>query len=222
MVFNFTCRLIVINERLTNSLKVEIFFDAFVKSKQSCILPETVPVFVELNFLNSLHFLQKNIIMDQRTILQSNLLDILFDNRNKEYGAYTLRRSYNKRLRIALLSMVTSSLLLCFLFLNRPATVLNLHRIVFSIPETKTFNYNTPSRPQPRAAVSITHSKKANRIELPPRIVDSININTFSATPIETTPSSISADSSGISYEPGGEGNGSSSVKGIQAWIQEQ
>src|ERR1700759_2251426 len=29
-------------------------------------------------------------------ILQSDLLDILFENRNKNYGAYALRKSYNK------------------------------------------------------------------------------------------------------------------------------
>jgi len=29
----------------------------------------------------------KNIIMNQNAILQSNLLDIIFENRNKDYGA---------------------------------------------------------------------------------------------------------------------------------------
>lgn len=31
-------------------------------------------------------------------IMQSDLLDILFENRNKNYGAYALRKSYNKRM----------------------------------------------------------------------------------------------------------------------------
>ena len=31
-------------------------------------------------------------------ILQSDLLDILFENRNKSYGAYALRKFYNKRM----------------------------------------------------------------------------------------------------------------------------
>ena len=30
--------------------------------------------------------------MNQQSILQSNLLDIIFENRNKDYGAYTLRK----------------------------------------------------------------------------------------------------------------------------------
>lgn len=40
--------------------------------------------------------------MTTNQILQSNLLDIIFENRNKEYGAYALRRGYNKRLLSAL------------------------------------------------------------------------------------------------------------------------
>ncbi|MFN2457759.1 MAG: energy transducer TonB [Chitinophagaceae bacterium] len=41
--------------------------------------------------------------MEANKILSSDLLDILFEGRNKEYGAYELRRSYNKRIRAALL-----------------------------------------------------------------------------------------------------------------------
>lgn len=40
--------------------------------------------------------------MEAREILRADLLDILFDNRNKQYGAYKLRRTYTKRLGIAL------------------------------------------------------------------------------------------------------------------------
>lgn len=36
--------------------------------------------------------------MKPESILQTDLLDILFNNRNKEYGAYTLRKQYNARL----------------------------------------------------------------------------------------------------------------------------
>lgn len=43
--------------------------------------------------------------MDVNKILSSDLLDIVFDGRNKEYGAYELRKSYKKRLLTALLAM---------------------------------------------------------------------------------------------------------------------
>ncbi|HEX6915006.1 MAG TPA: TonB family protein [Chitinophagaceae bacterium] len=40
--------------------------------------------------------------MKPETILHSDMLDIVFENRNKAYGAYALRRNYNQRLFQAL------------------------------------------------------------------------------------------------------------------------
>lgn len=41
--------------------------------------------------------------MDSAKVLKSDFLDILFENRNKEYGAYDLRRQYDKRVRNAVI-----------------------------------------------------------------------------------------------------------------------
>jgi len=43
--------------------------------------------------------------MNSETILKSDLLDILFEKRNKAYGAYILRKFYPNRIRISLLIM---------------------------------------------------------------------------------------------------------------------
>jgi periplasmic protein TonB len=43
--------------------------------------------------------------MEINKILSADILDIIFDGRNKEYGAYELRKTYNKRITIALLGM---------------------------------------------------------------------------------------------------------------------
>jgi periplasmic protein TonB len=40
--------------------------------------------------------------MEANKILKADLLDILFDGRNKEYGAYDLRKTYNRRITVAL------------------------------------------------------------------------------------------------------------------------
>lgn len=48
--------------------------------------------------------------MESKKILSADLLDILFENRNKEYGAYQLRKTYNHRIRKSL--MITGSLAL--------------------------------------------------------------------------------------------------------------
>ena len=51
--------------------------------------------------------------MEVNKILSADILDILFDGRNKEYGAYDLRKTYNKRIQISLGGMI----LICALFL---------------------------------------------------------------------------------------------------------
>ena len=44
--------------------------------------------------------------MERNQILKSDILDILFDGRNKEYGAYDLRKTYNKRMTTALIGTI--------------------------------------------------------------------------------------------------------------------
>ncbi|MCU0334380.1 MAG: TonB family protein [Chitinophagaceae bacterium] len=50
--------------------------------------------------------------MDVNKILSADFLDILFDGRNKEYGAYELRKSYNKRLTVAIAAMMAIAVLI--------------------------------------------------------------------------------------------------------------
>ena len=50
--------------------------------------------------------------MQTQHILSANILDILFDGRNKNYGAYDLRKNYNKRL----VKSLAITFGVCFLF----------------------------------------------------------------------------------------------------------
>jgi periplasmic protein TonB len=52
--------------------------------------------------------------MNANEIPQADLLDILFEGRNKEYGAYDLRKFYNERLTRAILMTLSLCLLLIF------------------------------------------------------------------------------------------------------------
>jgi len=54
--------------------------------------------------------------MTNKEIMQASLLDILFENRNKDYGAYALRRTYNNRLVISVVAAL--ALVSSILFLN--------------------------------------------------------------------------------------------------------
>jgi len=55
-------------------------------------------------------------MIETKYILQTDLLDLLFDGRNKEYGAYELRTHYEKRMSIAVTIMLVCCLLLFLLF----------------------------------------------------------------------------------------------------------
>lgn len=48
--------------------------------------------------------------MEANKILSSDVLDIIFEDRNKDYGAYELRKTYNKRIVLAL--VITASVAL--------------------------------------------------------------------------------------------------------------
>lgn len=48
--------------------------------------------------------------MESSKILQANVLDIIFESKNKEYGAYELRKNYHKRARKAMMVTVTFGL----------------------------------------------------------------------------------------------------------------
>ena len=50
--------------------------------------------------------------MEANQILQSGFLEILFEGRNKSYGAYDLRKTYNKRISTGLFSIIVLVLLL--------------------------------------------------------------------------------------------------------------
>ena len=44
--------------------------------------------------------------MEANQILKSDILDIIFEGKNKEYGAYDLRKTYNKRITIAMIATI--------------------------------------------------------------------------------------------------------------------
>ena len=50
--------------------------------------------------------------MDINKIASADILDIVFDGRNKEYGAYQLRKTYNKRIKNALIATIAICILL--------------------------------------------------------------------------------------------------------------
>jgi periplasmic protein TonB len=64
--------------------------------------------------------------MTSKEVLNASVLDIVFDNRNKQYGAYTLRKFYGNRLGIALAVALSSVFLICLLIARSVESVSSL------------------------------------------------------------------------------------------------
>lgn len=112
------------------------------------------------------NFQFRNLIINTQTmtsneILHADLLDIVFDNRNKTYGAYTLRKFYNNRLSLAL-ALALSAVFLLLLLLpagNKSQAVATIgdHEIVLtevSLVKPKLIVPQPPKLTQSSAPVS--------------------------------------------------------------------
>ncbi|MEO8823698.1 MAG: energy transducer TonB [Ginsengibacter sp.] len=92
--------------------------------------------------------------MERNQILKSDILDIIFDGRNKEYGAYDLRKTYNKRITVALIG--TIAVILVFLIgsaiankLQKEDTVVQLHTTDATLQKIKPDEPPPPPPPPP-------------------------------------------------------------------------
>jgi periplasmic protein TonB len=107
--------------------------------------------------------------MTNNEILRATLLDIIFENRNKAYGAYALRRTYNNRLVMAMIA--ASAAILLFIFLtsmrNRksditassqhPGETVKVTPVVFMPDKPKQQPAQDQSKPKPAATVASQH-----------------------------------------------------------------
>ena len=58
-----------------------------------------------MDFLFVRNHSNKPTTMETSKILTADVLDILFDGKNKEYGAYELRKTYNNRIKVSITGM---------------------------------------------------------------------------------------------------------------------
>ncbi len=91
--------------------------------------------------------------MEVNKILNADILDIIFEGRNKEYGAYDLRKTYNKRLVKAI---VGTAIVILLLFLgyfvsniNGSGTKKNLVVEDVQLEDVKEEKKNEPPPPPP-------------------------------------------------------------------------
>jgi len=158
----------------------------------------------------------KKLIMNRDTILQSNLLDIIFENRNKDYGAYTLRKEYDMRLRFAFFSMIGISIIFSLFFLSKSSTKVFTQSPLTIFTRDKTLSdFQLKSNSGHKSVEKvINHLKKNTDIKRPPKITPSDNINNLTATQSKIHPSFAKTDNSEIDFPSNEDGSGNGSLNG--------
>jgi periplasmic protein TonB len=123
--------------------------------------------------------------MTNKEIAQAQLLDIIFENRNKEYGAYALRQGYNNRMLLALGAGL--SVVLLFVFINNlntasndPAVAKERTGIVikeYVLPADKPKQPEPPkeiTKAIPKAAVAATPKVATVQFTTPPKVTETV------------------------------------------------
>ena len=115
--------------------------------------------------------------MTNNELLHASLLDIVFDNRNKEYGAYALRKEYNQRMLASL--GIGISLILFVVLMNalnnngsfHPVNQPTSNEVIVSLVEIPEETIDKPKPPAAMPAVEPVQPKPAEpvaAVEFPP------------------------------------------------------
>lgn len=108
--------------------------------------------------------------MQTNQILTANILDLIFENRNKEYGAYELRKTYEKRIKKAML--ITASIVVLFFgsLLARSPKTENRNIVVTKTIDLSNIKEKEPELPKPIKQVvqEPVRTEQFTRIEIKP------------------------------------------------------
>ncbi len=146
-------------------------------------------------------------------ILKSDALDLLFENRNKAYGAYALRKFYPDRMKIALVIMfVSAGLLSAITFLPNSSTATPVYTViqdhvireikeVKKIPEPKQLlhNINNSSQSKLLSTIVIVPEKDSSEVL---NNISEMRIGSSNIIGTEVGPEDVVQGSAGISSLP--------------------
>lgn len=134
--------------------------------------------------------------METNKILQADILDIVFDGKNKEYGAYQLRRSYKKTLTKALI--ITGSVIVLVLSGTVVAGFINGDRNNNNIPVQDIIMTHTKPEdplppPPPPPPPELPKPVELNQVRfVPPIIVKDVDVTPEDKIPEITDETTIS------------------------------
>lgn len=100
--------------------------------------------------------------MKPETILQSDYLDLIFNERNKAYGAYVLRREYDKRMHIALGGMLALVLLFAAFYYMKAKPQPTIHTSIVMLPpdlHVSQLDPIEPLKPKPKTQINVATIK---------------------------------------------------------------
>lgn len=144
--------------------------------------------------------------MENSKLTSASFLEILFDGRNKAYGAYLLRLNYEHRLTVALAMMIGAALVFCAIMLLIPHKITN-DQPLLQVTPVRIEPYKAPPKkekklpvykqqspaPTPKQAMkkltipNITPDKEVRTAELPPKQTDRIRVGPVTQTGLNTT-----------------------------------
>lgn len=172
--------------------------------------------------------------MNAKEILQASQLDILFDGKNKAYGAYALRKTYHKRIELAM--MGTGLVVLLFVGSTLlPRKKADASPKVMHVDTVQLKEYKAPEKkpkviPPPPAAAPIKMEMQRLTVpkvvddqlvkpdEMPPKQTDNIKVGPvtqhgINADGMLTAPPEVKGIS-GNGKGPGGTGNSAPDYEG--------
>lgn len=109
--------------------------------------------------------------MDAKALSQADYLDILFDNRNKKYGSYELRKHYDNRAAKALFTVMSLCIALGgYALMHKEETAAVIASISTKPIEVQTLKIDLPKPPieQPAAPAEVVKPTIANPV---PKVV---------------------------------------------------
>jgi protein TonB len=124
--------------------------------------------------------------MNSNSILNSNLLDIIFENRNKDYGAYVLRRDYNKRLFKSLVAVVAFVVMFFCLQMLIGKNITNIPSLI--IPDVLISSPPSPEKKIEPKKIIHTQVKSAKAVDMKAVIIKTLEEK--AAPPDEQMPTS--------------------------------
>jgi len=141
--------------------------------------------------------------MTANQILKADFLDILFEHRNKEYGAYAIRKAYPENLTKALVMMLLFVLALCLYVISQPKKITPRIIPIHLAPRESTLENLKPKQPEKVPQRTVT-AQPPTRVDRQIKIIpdDQIQRNP----PIERTDTSYYVPGSTNSRGTGDDG----------------